>query len=414
MSDNAKISFIIHNFAFVVRHNHVMQIYRISNKVMTALLIAAAIAVVFFMGYSSRLVSDLSEQERERVELWADATRRLAADSIGGADVDFMLSVIESNRSIPVLLADADNNILLYRNFLLPEPDDSLGGLSDANMTYLKHQLWRIRQTGQVIDIRLAPDVVQHLYYDDSSLLKKLSVYPFLLMLVMVAFVVMVYFAVTTAKKAEQNKVWVGLSKETAHQLGTPISSLMAWTEILRDYDVPQDAVAEMEKDVKRLEDIASRFSKIGSRPELTPGSVSRMTSAVVEYMRRRVSEKVEWELRDNTTDSNVPMSEQLLEWVLENLIKNAVDAMGGAGKLTISVDSTPTHVNIDVSDTGCGIPHNSLQRIFRPGYSTRKRGWGLGLTLAKRIVDDYHRGRIYVKDSTPGEGTTFRIELPR
>lgn len=391
-----------------------MEIYRARNKVMTALLIAAAIAVIFFMGYSSRLVGDLSAQERERMELWADATRRLATDSIGGADVDFMLSVIESNRSIPVLLADADNNILLHRNFSLPEPGDSLGELSDANLAYLKHQLWRIRQTGQVIDIQLSPEVVQHLYYDDSSLLKKLSAYPYLLMLVMVAFVIMVYFAVASAKKAEQNKVWVGLSKETAHQLGTPISSLMAWTDILRDYNVPDDAVAEMEKDVKRLEDIASRFSKIGSRPELAPASVGRMTSAVVEYMRRRVSAKVEWEFRDDSTDSNVPMSSPLLEWVLENLIKNAVDAMGGAGKLTITIDSTPTHVTIDVADTGCGIPRNSLRRIFRPGYSTRKRGWGLGLTLAKRIVDDYHRGRIYVKESTPGMGATFRIELPR
>lgn len=391
-----------------------MEIYRSRNKVMTALLIAAAIAVLFFLGYSSRLVGDLSTQERERMELWADATRRLATDSIGGADVDFMLSVIESNRSIPVLLADADDNILLYRNFSLPEADDSLAELSAANLTYLKHQLWRIRQTGQVIDIQLSPDIVQHLYYDDSSLLKKLSVYPYLLMLVMVAFVIMVYFAVASAKKAEQNKVWVGLSKETAHQLGTPISSLMAWTYILRDYDVPDDAVAEMEKDVKRLEDIASRFSKIGSRPELAPASVGRMTSAVVEYMRRRVSAKVEWEFRDNSDDSNVPMCGPLIEWVLENLIKNAVDAMGGAGKLTLTIDSTPTHVTIDVADTGCGIPRNSLQRIFRPGYSTRKRGWGLGLTLAKRIVDDYHRGRIYVKESTPGTGATFRIELPR
>lgn len=391
-----------------------MEIYRARNKVMAALLIAAAIAVLFFLGYSSRLVGDFSAQERERMELWADATRRLATDSIGGADVDFMLSVIESNRSIPVLLADADDNILLYRNFSLPEPDDGLTELSDANLRYLKHQLWRIRQTGQVIDIQLAPDVVQHLYYDDSSLLKKLSAYPYLLMLVMVAFVIMVYFAVASAKKAEQNTVWVGLSKETAHQLGTPISSLMAWTDILRDYDVPNDAVAEMEKDVKRLEDIASRFSKIGSQPELAPASVGRMTSAVVEYMRRRVSAKVEWEFRDNSTDSDVPMCGPLLEWVLENLIKNAVDAMGGTGKLSISIDSTPTHVTIDVADTGCGIPSNSLRRIFRPGYSTRKRGWGLGLTLAKRIVDDYHRGRIYVKDSTPGVGTTFRIELPR
>ncbi|MCM1441367.1 MAG: ATP-binding protein, partial [Roseburia sp.] len=187
-----------------------------------------------------------------------------------------------------------------------------------------------------------------------------------------------------------------------------------AWTDILHDYNVSSDTIAEMEKDVKRLDNIASRFSKIGSRPELTSADAGQMAAAVVDYMRKRVSAKVEWAFQDNSTDSIVAMSEPLLEWVLENLIKNAVDAMSGSGKLNIYVDSTPTHVTIDVADTGCGIPRNSLRRIFRPGYSTRKRGWGLGLTLAKRIVDDYHRGRIYVKESTPGIGTTFRIELPR
>ncbi len=392
-----------------------MEIYDVRRKLTMLLVTVAAAAVIFFMYYSPRLVEDLAVQERDRMELWADATRRLASDSTGGSDVDFMLSVIEANRSIPVLLTDDEDNILLHRNFELPEPSDTLNAeeLSETNRLFLLKRLKGMRQSGNAIDIELAPGYIQHLYYDDSSLLKRITIYPYVLMLVMAAFVAMVYFAVISTKKAEQNKVWVGLSKETAHQLGTPISSLMAWTEYLRATDTEPDAVNEIEKDVQRLASIASRFSKIGSRPEMERGSVTDMVARVCDYMRLRVSKKIKWSVNTDNDDCILPMCEPLLQWVMENLIKNAVDAMGGEGQLTIVTERTASNVIIDVTDTGCGIPRKAQRAVFRPGFTTRRRGWGLGLTLARRIVEDYHHGRIYVKQSEPGIGTTFRIELP-
>lgn len=393
-----------------------MDIYTVRRRGGAVLIAVAVIAVAFFIYFSSRLVSDLSAQERSRMELWADATRRLATESEAGGDVDFMLSVIEANRSIPVLVADGAGNILLHRNFDLPQEGDSLPGaaLSEANESYLRARMEGMRRDGRVIEIEIADDEMQYLYYDDSRLLRNLSLYPYVQILVMAAFVLMVYFAVVSTKKAEQNKVWVGLSKETAHQLGTPISSLMAWTEYIRATGCESEAVGEMEKDVARLASIASRFSKIGSRPGLESGEVADVVGRVSDYMRRRVSDKVEWHV-DGLDDmkARVPMCAPLLEWVMENLVKNAVDAMSGEGRLSIRCMDEGDGAAIEIEDTGRGIPRKAFRTVFRPGYTTRSRGWGLGLTLAKRIVEEYHGGRIFVKWSEPGVGSIFRIELP-
>ena len=273
----------------------------------------------------------------------------------------------------------------------------------------------RLLADGRYIRIKLgegAHDGYIDVCYDDSVMLRRLAAYPYIQLGVVMLFVVVAIFALLTSKRAEQNKVWVGLSKETAHQLGTPISSLMAWTEILKE-NYPDDAlIPEMDKDVRRLELIADRFSKIGSLPEPVPASLTEVMEHVIEYMDRRTSQKVRFIKDFPEGDIIIRMNASLFEWVIENLCKNAVDAMEGSGTITLHLDETADKAIIEVTDTGKGIRKKDLRNVFRPGFTTKKRGWGLGLSLAKRIVEEYHKGRIFVKSSEPGRGTTFRIEL--
>lgn len=389
-------------------------IYELRRYGKAAFLVAAAAVVAMFLYFSSSLISDLQAQERQRMEIWAGATRELVASAMEerpGTDVDFLLGIIQQNTNIPVLLTDSEGNILDQRNFRLPAPDNS----SDPrNTEYLGRKLGELKSSPRRIEIDIAPGVVQYLYYEDSTLLRRMSVFPYIQLLVMLAFIAVVYFAVLSTKKAEQNKVWVGLSKETAHQLGTPISSLMAWMELLPDYGVDADTLAEMSKDVNRLSTIASRFSKIGSEPRMELVELRTVVAEAVDYMGTRISPRISLTFNPGTADDPQVMAcTPLLEWVIENLIKNAVDAMEGSGKIDVSLDATHTMAAIDVADTGKGISRKNFKTVFNPGYTTKSRGWGLGLTLAKRIVEQYHRGRIFVARSTVGQGTTFRIELP-
>lgn len=396
----------------------------------------AAMVALIFLSVSNRLVKDLAAQERERMELWADATKEIisqldaefaapaesVSDSVAASgyvpatNVDFLLKIINGNTTIPVLLTDDDGNILNYRNFELPEPVDSLNpmDLSEANRRFLQERLDVLSKGSNVIHITIGPDLQQHLYYEDSTLLKRLSYYPYIQLLVMIFFLVVVYFAVLSTKKAEQNKVWVGLSKETAHQLGTPISSLMAWMELLPEMGVDPDTIAEMSKDVTRLSTIASRFSKIGSKPQMEHVNLVDVVTHATSYMATRISGRISLSTDIKYARLPVKACPPLFEWVMENLIKNAVDAMDGAGRIAVEVGLlSPRKAYIDVSDTGKGIPRKNFKTVFNPGFTSKKRGWGLGLTLAKRIIEQYHAGRIFVKSSTPGVGTTFRIELP-
>ena len=396
----------------------------------------AAVVALIFLSVSNRLVKDLAAQERERMELWADATKEIisqldaefaspaegVSDSVAASgyvpatNVDFLLKIINGNTTIPVLLTDDDGNILNYRNFELPEPVDSLNpmDLSEANRRFLQERLDVLSKGSNVIHITIGPDLQQHLYYEDSTLLKRLSYYPYIQLLVMIFFLVVVYFAVLSTKKAEQNKVWVGLSKETAHQLGTPISSLMAWMELLPEMGVDPDTIAEMSKDVTRLSTIASRFSKIGSKPQMEHVNLVDVVTHATSYMATRISGRISLSTDIKYARLPVKACPPLFEWVMENLIKNAVDAMDGAGRIAVEVGLlSPRKAYIDVSDTGKGIPRKNFKTVFNPGFTSKKRGWGLGLTLAKRIIEQYHAGRIFVKSSTPGVGTTFRIELP-
>lgn len=389
-------------------------IYELRRYGKIAFLIASASVVALFLYFSNGLISDLSAQERERMEIWADATKQIISatsgtGNAGGTDIDFLLSIIQRNTTIPVLLTDSQGNILQHRNFKLPATEGD-----PRNDEFLKERLDRLRGSSNTIRIELAPGETHYLYYEDSTLLRRLSVFPYIQLLVMLAFIAVVYFAVLSTKKAEQNKVWVGLSKETAHQLGTPISSLMAWMELLPDMGVDPDTVAEMNKDVNRLSTIASRFSKIGSAPRMEPADLNVITSEASGYMATRISPKIS--LRCNTAAGTLPVMAcaPLLAWVIENLVKNAVDAMDGNGNITVETKSTLTGASIEISDTGKGISRKNFDTIFRPAYTTKKRGWGLGLTLARRIIEEYHGGRIYVARSAPGAGTTFRIDFPR
>ncbi len=389
-------------------------IYELRRYGKIAFLIASASVVALFLYFSNGLLRARSAQERERMEIWADATKQIISatsgtGNAGGTDIDFLLSIIQRNTTIPVLLTDSEGNILQHRNFKLPATEGD-----PRNDEFLKERLDRLRGSSNTIRIELAPGETHYLYYEDSTLLRRLSVFPYIQLLVMLAFIAVVYFAVLSTKKAEQNKVWVGLSKETAHQLGTPISSLMAWMELLPDMGVDPDTVAEMNKDVNRLSTIASRFSKIGSAPRMEPADLNVITSEASGYMATRISPKIS--LRCNTAAGTLPVMAcaPLLAWVIENLVKNAVDAMDGNGNITVETKSTLTGASIEISDTGKGISRKYFDTIFRPGYTTKKRGWGLGLTLARRIIEEYHGGRIYVARSAPGAGTTFRIDFPR
>lgn len=374
-----------------------------------SLVIAAVVISVASLMVSHYLTLDLSQEERSKMETWATAMRALSkADE--NTDLELVLKVINENNTIPVVVMDSEGNAQFFRNIEVKGKDyaDSL-----KNATALGRILLNENK-----NIRISIDDGNHsdyinVCYNDSLMLKRLHVYPFVQLGVVMLFVVVAIFALLTSKKAEQNKVWVGLSKETAHQLGTPISSLMAWIEILKE-NYPQDElIPEMDKDISRLQLIADRFSKIGSTPEVTPDNLNMVITHVAEYMDTRTSKKIKIIRNLPENDIIVNLNAALFEWVVENLCKNAVDAMGGeSGSITLSIRDYNEKVAVEVADTGRGIKKKDLGNVFRPGFTTKKRGWGLGLSLAKRIVEEYHKGRIYVKSSELGKGTTFRIEL--
>jgi len=381
------------------------------RQVKIGLVVAAILIAVASLVVSHFLTNDLKEEERTKMEVWAEAMRSLdTADE--NTDLNLVLKVLDTNNLIPVIVLDNSGNVESYRNIKISAANaqDSLAFVADIG----KHLMSQGRNIRIVIDDSHPKTEFIDVCYDDSLMLKRLSYYPFVQLGVVMIFVVIAIFALLTSKKAEQNKVWVGLSKETAHQLGTPISSLMAWTEILKETYPDDDLIPEMDKDVKRLQLIADRFSKIGSLPEPVPSSMNDVIAHVVEYMDRRTSKKVEMNCVLPETPVIVKMNASLFEWVIENLCKNAVDAMEGSGKITVTMTEDNNKVAIEVADTGKGIARKNLQTVFQPGFTTKKRGWGLGLSLAKRIVEEYHKGKIWVKNSELGKGTTFRIELPK
>ena len=368
------------------------------------LVVAAVVIAVASLVASNLLTRDLYEEEHKKMEVWAEAMRTLnAGDDNGG--MNLVLKVIQDNTTIPIVVVDEKGEVQLSRN-VEEQPD-----------TQLSVTAMRWKNAGHSIRILYDDDNPKEFIdvcYDDSLMLKRLAVYPYVQLGVVLLFVVVAIFALLTSKRAEQNKVWVGLSKETAHQLGTPISSLMAWSEVLREQYPGDTLLDEMDKDVRRLQLIADRFSKIGSLPEPVPSNMNELLTRVADYMSRRVSNKVRIEKLLPPEPIIAPLNASLFEWVIENLCKNAVDAMEGQGRITLFLGEEMGTLVVEVSDTGKGIRKKDLKRVFKPGFTTKQRGWGLGLSLAKRIVEEYHHGRIYVKNTELGRGTTFRIELKR
>lgn len=388
-----------------------MQLTDRIRQVKILLVVAAIVIAVVSLMVSHFLVKDLQREERNKMETWAEALNVLNnADE--NTDLTLVLNVIQGNNTIPVIVMDSSGLVSDYRNV---EMDAKTAADSDAYVTYYGKRMYA---EGNYIKIHLGDSIsagdYQLVCYDDSILLKRLSQYPYWQLGIVMIFVVVAIFALLASKRAEQNKVWVGLSKETAHQLGTPISSLMAWVEILKENYPDDELIPEMNKDVNRLQLIAERFSKIGSLPEPVDASMNDVLKHVVDYMDRRTSKKVEITTIMPGYDVIAKINASLFEWVIENLCKNAVDAMEGSGKIELSLLDEGTRVVIEVKDNGKGIRKKDVKNVFTPGFTTKKRGWGLGLSLAKRIVEEYHKGRIFVKSSEVGFGTTFRIEMPK
>ena len=375
------------------------------RRIKVVLVLSAIVIDVASLYISHQLVRDLSMEERLRMEVWAEAMRAFnTADE--KTDLNLVLKVLNANNTIPVIVVGEAGDIQTYRN---------IDVASNDSVSFLYKRLEHLKQYGSVIRINLSlgSDYID-VYYEDSLMLTRLSVYPYVQLGVVLIFVLVAIFALLSSKKAEQNKVWVGLSKETAHQLGTPISSLMAWTELLKS-EYPSDGLIPcMAEDVARLQMIANRFSKIGSAPEMEEVDLRILLKEVTEYMARRTSDKVKIVTHLPETSVTLPLNASLFGWVIENLCKNAIDAMDGVGRITISVTDSSNRWYIDVEDTGKGIIKSKHQTVFTPGYTTKKRGWGLGLSLARRIVEEYHSGRIFVKQSELNKGTVFRIELKK
>jgi signal transduction histidine kinase len=383
-----------------------LNIYTRKQRWKLTLLIAALLIGIGSLLYTNQLVRKLSNEERKKVELWAEATRQISDINAAPGDISFALSVLTNNTTVPVILTDQAFNIISTRNLDSTRAEDQI---------FLKQQLSMMKEQHAPIEINFADNQKNYIFYKDSILLTQLRYYPFFQLAVIALFLFVSYLAFSSSRKAEQNQVWVGMAKETAHQLGTPLSSLMAWMEYLKTRPDPDENLVEMEKDITRLNTITERFSKIGAAPALRKENLTEVLQSSINYIRTRTSSRVNFDLQNKQSyDVEVPLNVALFEWVLENLFKNAIDAMSGQGSIDVTIADQQQFVYIDISDTGKGIPKSRYKTVFKPGYTSKSRGWGLGLSLSKRIVEEYHSGQIFVKSSELNKGTTFRIVLKK
>ena len=370
------------------------------------LLLAVTIGIGSFL-YTNWLVKKMANEERKNVELWAEATQKLInTDISSNQDITFLVDIINRNTTIPIITTDGQDNILDAKNINYTEENKD---------RILVRELKKMKEENPRITISVSTTETQYLHYRDSVLLENLKYYPLIQFAVIFLFILVAYLAFSSSRNAEQNQVWVGMSKETAHQLGTPISSLMAWVELLKMQNIDETLIREFEKDTQRLEKITERFSKIGSIPELVKTDVAETIRSTVSYLKTRSSLKVKYILDfEEQVKYEIPLNASLFSWVIENLCKNAIDAMNNMGTIQISIVEKVDQILIDVSDTGKGISKSYHKTVFQPGFTTKKRGWGLGLSLAKRIVENYHKGKIFLKQSEINKGTTFRIILQK
>ena len=375
----------------------------ISNNLYALILCILLIIVALSVSFTTRLANQFALEEQRKMELWAEATRQLIMAEEDD-NIDLILSVMEGNTTIPVYMVDSNHQLLLSRNVIEPKHNIDL---------FYKEKISRLRQSQDPIEVKVNNQIIQYIYYEDSTLLKRLYWFPYIQLAVIIAFIAIAVIALILAQRSEQNSLWVGLSKETAHQLGTPISSLNAWNELLKNSYPNDKLLPQMDEDIRRLQMIAERFSKIGSQPKLEEHSLLPVIQSAMDYMRTRTSNKVQYTLNSNQNhDIQAMLCVPLFEWVIENLCKNSIDSMEGKGEISLSLVLEGNKIHLDITDTGKGIDRRYFKTIFKPGYTSKKRGWGLGLSLAKRIIEDYHRGKLFVKQSQIGVGSTFRITL--
>lgn len=394
------------------------QWYKVRSGLQWLFIITSVLLIGLFLYFSDRLVQSLEREEHSKMELWADAYHQLLVDD-GDADMSLILKIINENTTIPVFYTETDGTLLGSNNMEIPED----------TATYISTKRKELTAKGNVFEIAISDDWKQYLYYDESILLQQLHYYPYIQLMVIIVFALLFYYMLMSRKRAEQNRIWVGLSKETAHQLGTPISSLMAWMDFLRSTETDAEIVNEMDKDIQRLHTVAERFSKIGSMPKLETTNLGELIETVTVYMQKRASAHIHISASVPDKTISIPLCAPLFAWVIENLCRNAIDALNSIrtsetdgtnnapvtareGFIKVRLFTENEKIVIEIEDNGKGIPKKLQKDIFHAGFTTKKRGWGLGLTLVKRIVEEYHHGRIFVKSSTIGVGTTFRIEL--
>ena len=379
-----------------------MQNERNYFRVVFVLLSLVTVTIILWNTYI--FFNELKENERSKMELLAAAyTELLRDDNLDSNVTQLAFEIIQSDNNTPRIMYNYSTND--YDLINLPKEYENDPNKIEALIETFKSQY-------EPIDVTYAEEVFATIYYGNSRIINKLKYYPAAIIIMILLFVGVVYFFFRTRKAAEQNRLWAGMAKETAHQIGTPLSSLIGWTEILKTENINPEYISEMEKDVFRLQTITDRFSKIGSMPVLNKKDVVQETIKSFDYLKDRSSKLIEFNIETPDEPVNVKLNKQLFSWAIENLVKNAIDAMKGKGTITIAIKKNTRYVHILVSDTGKGIPKKNFQRIFRPGFTTKKRGWGLGLSLTKRIIEDYHEGKIKVKDSEKGKGTTFQISL--
>ncbi|MDB2368916.1 ATP-binding protein [Flavobacteriales bacterium] len=384
-----------------------INIYSTRKNWKIILFIFATIICLASLTYTNKLVRELDIEERKKIELWAEATNQLVNSGMGPTNNILASRIMQENTTIPIILTNEVGEIIGNRN-LPNRPNQEAFLQKQLKLMAEQHEpiIIEAKMNGKVI-------LTQYLYYKDSYILSQLRFYPLLQLIVIFLYIGIAYLAFNRSKRSEQNLVWAGMAKETAHQIGTPLSSLMAWVEILKNKEGMTEISDEINKDVKRLETITERFSKVGSKPNLEPQSIFNTLSHTVAYLQNRLSSNVSIELDNQCNDSTAPINSTLFEWVVENICKNAADAMNGKGLIKINLFSESDYIKIDITDSGKGLQKANFKRIFEPGFTTKKRGWGLGLSLSKRIIEDYHLGKLYVKSSSKN-GTTFRISLHR
>lgn len=383
-----------------------MEIYTQKTKWKLLLFLIAVVIGIASLFVTSKLVKDLSIEERKKIELWAEGIRQLSDLERDDLDYSFILRVMEDNTTVPVIQTDENNTVLYTLNI----PEKKI----DSPEKQAK-MLAKMKKSKEPIEVTFLDGKKNYVYYQDSTTLLRLTYYPYIQLSVIMLFIGISYFAFSQSRKAEQDRVWAGMAKETAHQLGTPTSSLLACVDILKESDARHDITTEIEKDVLRLEKIATRFSKIGSEPKLTPQNLISVLNSSIDYLQTRISSKIAITVGYDKSDSIIAkLNGTLFEWVIENVVKNAADAIQGNGEIHFKITDNVQVVYIDITDTGRGIPKSKQKTIFQPGYTTKQRGWGLGLTLSKRIIEDYHGGKIFVNFSEVNKGSSFRIVLPK